>query len=352
MTCQNVGSTWPDHTASRFDILIVEVDAQAPHDVEAALHRLKSQPRSLRTVIFLRDADVASTRVLAQQGAADVLPMPVSDASLALCFERLLSREGSDRRPGQVVALLKAGGGVGATSLGVQAARILAASAADAHKICFADLDLQFGAAALYFDLAEALSVSDCFNVGNDLAEARLASALATDRSGVHVLAAPQEPTALDALTPQLTGALIGGLRRDFALTILDLPSVWTPWTNAALQLSDRIVMVTRPSVGHVHLVRRQLSVFSLQKLDMLPLTLVCNFATAAAGLPLKTAERSIGRPFDIVVPEDAKVMGAATDQGLRLADVRRGTKLEKAVALVADALAQDAFADLPTVRV
>ena len=148
-------------------------------------------------------------------------------------------------------------------------------------------------------------------------------------------------------LTPQLVDALISGLRRDFALTILDLPSVWTAWTNRALQLADRIVLVTRLSVPHVHLVRRQLGVLALQNLDS---------AAAHPGLQRRdrrsaeSARRSrppnarSAAPFDIVLPEDARVMGAATNQGLPLSAVRRGTKLEKAVGQLADAIAADAL--------
>jgi pilus assembly protein CpaE len=140
--------------------------------------------------------------------------------------------------------------------------------------------------------------------------------------------------------------ALVRGLRRDFALTILDLPSVWTAWTNHALQLADRIVMVTHLSVAHVHLVRRQLSILSLQNLDSLPLTLVCNAVTGDQQnlLSIKAAERALGRPFDIVLPEEGRVMGAAVNQGLALSEVRRGTKLEKSVAQLADLIQADAL--------
>jgi len=242
---------------------------------------------------------------------------------------------------------LKAGGGVGATSLGVQMAHQLAAKAGAESKICFADLDLQFGAAALYFDLSEALTVTDCAAVGEVLEETQFATALAAHKSGIRVLAAPREATALESLTPQMVEALVRGLRRDFALTILDLPSVWTAWTNHALQLVDRIVMVTNLSVAHVHLVRRQLGILAMQNLDSLPLTLVCNAVTGDQQnlLSIKAAERALGRPFDIVLPEDGRVMGAAANQGLPISEVRRGTKLEKSIAQLAERIGADALA-------
>ncbi len=250
-------------------------------------------------------------------------------------------------KPGQVVALLKAGGGVGATSLGVQAAYRLAARAGDGAHICFADLDLQFGTAALYLDLDEALGVTDCVAVGEFLEETQFATALAAHRSGVRLLAAPRDVTALDILTPRLVDALVGGLRRDFALTILDLPSAWTAWTNRALQLADRVVLVTQLSVAHVHLVRRQLNVLSLQKLDRLPLTMVCNAVNTEQQnlLSVKSAERAIGRPFDLQIPDDVRSMAAAANQGLPLSEIRTGAKLEKSVERLAELVAADALA-------
>lgn len=263
---ERLSTKWPEHFTPNLNILIVGVNAASNSEVEKATNLVRACPPRLHVLFALRNADVASSRALTRAGAADVIPLPANDAVWALAIERLLARDATPSRehgkkPGQVVALLKAGGGAGATSLGVQAAYQLAARRGDNPGICFADLDLQFGAAALYFDLAEALTVTDCVAVGEVLEETQFATELAAHKSGVRVLAAPREAAPLDMLTPQLIDALIGGLRRDFALTILDLPSIWTAWTNHALQLCDRIILVTRLSVSHVHLVRRQLSI-------------------------------------------------------------------------------------------
>jgi pilus assembly protein CpaE len=346
-----VGAQWPEQYPNRLNILMVGVDGAVAGQVESAIRRLAARPASLLVLVTLRNADVSTSRALARAGAADVLPVPASEAALALCLERLLSREtphhGAGRKTGQVVALLKAGGGTGATSLGVQAAQLLAGRAGQANRVAFADLDLQFGSAALYFDLNEALTVADCIAVGENLRETQFATALAPHKSGVRVLAGPKELMPLEMLTPQLAETLVGSLKRDFALTILDLPSAWTAWTNSALRMADRIVLVTQLSVPHVHLVRRQLDVLARQQLNNLPLTLVCNGITSDRHglLALKSAEGAIGRAFDVQVPEDVRLMGAATNQGLALSAVKRGSKLEKAVTLVAEAIAADALA-------
>ena len=345
------GSAWPDHLGHNTEILIVELDATSVLEIEKAVKFLQACPSHLSVLVGMRHPSVAISRALTRAGAADIVPLPATEAAWALGIERLLTRDTAVRNParksGQVVAMLKAGGGVGATSLGVQAAYQLAAWAGTNPKICFTDLDLQFGTAALYFDLNEILTVTDCLAVGELLEETQFATALGAHKSGIRVLAAPRDVTALDALTPSLADALMGGLRRDFALTILDMPSVWTAWTNRVLQFADRIVMVTQLSVAHVHLARRQLGILALQNLDRLPLTLVCNAVTGEQQelLSIKAAERALGRAFDIVVPQDVRTMGSATNQGLALAEVRRGTKLEKSVGQLAERMAMDALA-------
>jgi pilus assembly protein CpaE len=305
----------------------------------------------LQIVVVLRNSELSSTRALLQSGAADVLPAPVSNDELALSLERMFARGIGSREParipGQMVAFLKAGGGVGATALGVQASIIAAGKTGDSGRVCFADFDLQFGAAALYFDIGEALTVMDCLAVGDFLNDTQFVTALAAHKSGTRVLAAPREVTALDAITPKLAEGLLNGLKRDFDLTMVDLPSAWTPWTDHALHMADRIILVTKLSVPHVHLVRRQLSVLKLQKLDGVPLTLVCNSVSSEQEklLSIKTAERAIGRSFDIVVPEDVRVMVTAANQGLKLSQVRRGTKLEKSVETLVEVMAANALA-------
>jgi pilus assembly protein CpaE len=130
----------------------------------------------------------------------------------------------------------------------------------------------------------------------------------------------------------------------------VDLPSVWTAWTNQVLHAADRIILVTHLSVPHIQLVNRQLRVLAAQNLDTLPITLVCNALSAEQqeSLSLRAAARALEHPFDIVIPEDRRTMFAAINQGLELSAVRRGTKIEKLVAELADKVAGGVIALAP----
>ena len=334
----SVGAAWPDRPVAGLAALIVGAEAA---EVENVLARLGRRPPALPVIVVLRQADVATTRRLMRAGAADIVPAPVSEAALALSLERLLAGLETASPGGSAsvaIALLKAGGGTGATSLGAQLAAMLAGRIAGRGEVCFADLDLQFGLGGLYLDLADAMTLTDILGGGGALEEAPLASAIARHRSGARLLAAPRELTPLETIGPRDIDGLIKALKRDFAISLLDLPTVWTAWTNQALQQCDRIVLITNLSVPHINLVKRQLKVMATQNLDGVPLTLVCNKLSPdqQAIVPLKTAEKAIGRNFDVVIPEDRKLMNDAIAQGCQLSTIRGGSRLEKAIAELA----------------
>lgn len=337
--------TWRPEAVGDLDILIVDADARAAGEIAL---KLKLSPARPRIVLILHNADVQTTRQLLRDGAADVLPHPVSEPALAVSLERLLGdllvQPERAAASGQAVALLKAGGGVGATALGVQLGALMANEGAE---VCLADLDVQFGAAALYLDLPDAITLTDILGAAGDVADTPFASALRRHGSGLRLLAAPREMTAMESVgVPQIEG-LVAGLRRTFAVTLFDLPSVWTAWTHRLLSLSDRIVIVTQLSVPHVQLAKRQLQTLSTQMIDDKPIVLVCNAMSGeqAGSLSLKMAERALGRDFDVVLPEDRRTMLAAINEGVELSQVKRGTKLERAIAQLADKVGAPAAA-------
>jgi Flp pilus assembly CpaE family ATPase len=125
------------------------------------------------------------------------------------------------------------------------------------------------------------------------------------------------------------------------SVTIVDLPSDWAAWTNHLLHLADRIVVVTRLTVGNLQLAKRQLRMLSSQKLDGAPLTLVCNAVNSEQqqSLPIKAAERALGRAFDVVIPDEARLMREANNQGVELSALLRSGKLVKSLNVLADML-------------
>jgi pilus assembly protein CpaE len=335
---ETVAHDWNPADGPTYEVLIVALRAA---DADAACQWLNALPSRTRAVVILHEADVATTRKLLRDGAAaDVLPAPVTAPAIASSLDRVFSSIASTpRSDGALITMLKAGGGVGATALATQLAAMLARRG---ESVCLADLDLQSGLGAAYMDIPEAISVLDVMGAGAEVADAPFAEALAAHGSGARLLAAPAEITPIETLAANQVEALLTGLKGAYGLTIVDLPTVWCSWTHEVVRASDGVTLVTHLTVPHIQLLKRQLKMLSLYQLDSVPVSIVCNAVTSEqlASLSVKAAERSLGRNFDAVLPDDAKVMTAAVNQGVELSTVRRGTKLEKAIAKVADGIA------------
>jgi pilus assembly protein CpaE len=339
---RGVGTAWPDPIPVGLGALLVKADHT---EVDSLARRLSENRDGPPVIVALDSTDTNDIRRLMLAGAVDILRAPVSEAAMALSLERLFAHAETTAsmrgQAGKVIGLLKAGGGVGATAIGVQLACMIAARASDS-RVCFADLDLQFGLGALYLDLNESMSLTDVLEGGGALEDAPLAAALARHRGGARLLAAPRDLTPLEVVSPDRITALVSALRREFATTLLDLPTVWNAWTNQALQLCDQIVIVTNLSLPHAILAKRQLRVLALQRLDTISLTMVCNrYAPDQRSIiTQKDAEKAIGRNFDLMLPEDRALMNDAVAQGCEISAVRPGSKLEKGIARLANLIA------------
>lgn len=341
---------WSSAAVSGADAVMVRADAAKAADLDGLVVSLKDSQRADRAVVLLDNADLETTRRLVREGVFDVLPTPASETAMVISLERLLKRFETDtskpRAAGQVIAFLKAGGGVGATTIASQLAIILASRDKNL-RVCLADLDVQSGSAAVYLDLPDTVTMRQVVAAGKTLGDIRFSEQLSAHPSGVRVLGDPQEFIPLESLQPALIENLIGALRREFDLVLVDLPPAWMSWTDRALRQADRIVLVTNLSVPHAHLTRRQLKILASQRLDVTPLTLVCNSigGHTAAGVSVKAMEKAIGRDFDVLLPEDRKLVVEAINQGVALHSIKRGTKLEKALVALADSIHAPAMA-------
>jgi pilus assembly protein CpaE len=248
-------------------------------------------------------------------GAAEVIPAPVSEVVLAGGLERLIAKlqtaEPAPKGAGHVFSILKAGGGVGATAIAVQTAAILAERG---QRVCLVDLDLQFGGAAGYLDVEDAISLDQVLAAGEGFGDTSFRSALGVHSSGVRLVAAPPDLLPLDRVRPALI----------------------------TVELSDEILLITQISVPHAHVAKRQQRALAAQGLDIKPLTLVCNRVgrDQAPGVSVKSMERALGLEVHVEIPDDAKTMSEAINQGVMLKVIRRGTKLEKALSDLADRFA------------
>ena len=330
----------------RADILLVDIDAENEKELRQ-LGRIIEQRRG-RTAILAtaRDLSAQGVRGLIRQGVDDFIPQPFEHADLldAIATARVKLRQARmDGKLGKVIAVSRAKGGMGASTL---AAHIALALCEKRHRreadkqVALLDLDLQFGDLALMLDLEPSGEMAEIMRDPSRLDGALLRASMMRHKSGLCVLSAPGEFVPLDALPGGAVVKLIELAREEFDVVVIDLPLAVPQWLEAVLQHTDQLYVVSQLNVAAIRQTRRLLDFIKEEGHYELPVSVVLNryawrFAERAR---LKQAIRALGQPVDHYVPEDAGLALEAVNRGTPLFELRRRAKLCRSLRDVAAA--------------
>jgi len=238
-----------------------------------------------------------------------------------------------------MTAVIGVRGGVGASSITVSTAWLLAESRKRATSLL--DLDVHFGTAALSLDLEPGRGLTDAIENPSRIDGLFIERALvrATERLGVLSAEAP--------ISQPLTGdgsaflQLVDELRSATSFTLLDLPRHMLVQHPSMLHDVANVVVVTELTLAATRDTIRLLSWLKANSPGS-RVILVANKVPAAGTeeIARKEFESSIEHKLDVVLPYDLKVAAQAAKMGKPLAEVSKGTKiglaLEQIVALIA----------------
>jgi pilus assembly protein CpaE len=252
---------------------------------------------------------------------------------------------GEDSGRGKIISVLKAGGGVGATTLAVQAGYLIAQRfKGERHKACLIDLDLQFGNASLYMDIDNRVGLLDLVESPERMDVSLLQSVMSHHESGLDVLAAPRDVMPLEVVSSGAVDACLKVAADLYSYVLVDLPTVWCDWTMQALQKSDVILLVTQLTVPHVRQARRQLDQLAAHGFGDIPVKVVVNRFEKGwgKGVSAKEAAKAMNRGIDYFVMSDFKLVSEAINQGVPIAKIARRSKVEKSIADLVDSTVKE----------
>ena len=328
------------------DVLLVDIDANDEREL-CQLGRIVEQRRDGTAILATaQDLSAQGVRGLIRQGVDDFIPQPfeLADMRDALTAARAkLQRARAGRKSGKVIAVTRAKGGMGASTL---AAHLALALCEKPHRrdpekqVALLDLDLQFGDLALMLDLEPNGEMVEIIRDPTRLDGALLRASMMRHKSGLFVLPAPGEFVPLDALAGATAVKLVELAREDFEFVVIDLPLAIPQWLEPVLQHSDQLYVVSQLNVAAIRQTRRLLDFLKEEGHYDLPASVVLNRYVwrLSERARLKQAVRALGQPIEHYVPEDAALALEAVNRGTPLFELRRRAKLCRALREVATA--------------
>ena len=326
------------------DVFLLDVDPRDDQEVEHLRLILQTHFPNMPVVATASEVTLREMRRFMRMGVVDFVPQPITPSELESALDHAVRSQPATGAPagrrGSIISFLKAGGGVGASTLAVQSACLLASrNDSDGSRVCLLDLDVQFGTDALYLDLDNRVGLADVLESPERLDRELLRGVMGRHESGLDLLAAPRDMMALDAMTTECLDQCLTVFRAEYGTVFLDLPTAWTPWSHRALQCSDMVILVIQLNVAGIRQARRQIDTMQAHGLGTVPVKIAINRFERNWGrsVDLKDAEKALRRKFDYFIANDYKTVSEALNQGVVLSRIKRKSKVEMSMQQMID---------------
>ncbi|KAB2863542.1 MAG: response regulator receiver protein, partial [Bauldia sp.] len=217
---------------------------------------------------------------------------------------------------------MPAAGGVGATTLALQAAWQLHHSLSRPASTCIVDLNFQQGSCAEYLDLEPLFDLAEVESQPERLDRQLLDVMLSKHESGLCLLAAPTRPAEMRSFDTDVVVRMLDLVSAYFDNVVIDLPRTWFPWTPTVLLGSNRLYIVaemTVPCLRHTQRLIR--AIHDTVGKEVEPQVIVNRFEQRAMANGVRQAdvEEVLGGHFAGGVANNYKLVREAVDRGVPL---------------------------------
>jgi pilus assembly protein CpaE len=322
------------------DVLIIDVDLDNPQDMAALERLLQGEARPV-VIVTAPNASVDAMRQLIRLGVADYLPQPIThnDVLGVIRSVRARSRGGAERSPHDcpVFSFVHRSGGMGATSLAIQAAYELARTRRGQMKrrVCLVDLDFQSGAAWLHLDADPLLDIAEIVRSPHRLDTQLMTAMTVHHPAGFDLIAAPNASMRPDSVPADVVSHLMALACESYDCVVVDLPMGWNGWTDEILAGSDRIFLtlqLTVVAVKQAHLFLTQIKETAAART---PVSVVLNRYRRSwwrPGLKVREVERALGKKVDFCIPSDYRLFSGAADHGIPIGKFSADSRAERQI--------------------
>jgi pilus assembly protein CpaE len=325
--------TWPAHAPDAIafdhaDVIVVDIDTDPSDDLIALQQLVADVAGRLPIVAATRAFDAEVGRRLMHLRVADFLLKPVTVADLMRACARVLQMAaGASNAEAEIFTFLPASGGVGVTTLAIQAALLLLRSEPrNASSTCLVDLDFQQGSCADYLDLEPRLDLDEIEPRPERLDAQLLEVMLSHHASGLAVVCAPNRPAEMRSFDPTVVTRLLDLVSVRFKYVVLDTPRTWFPWTDSVLVGSNKAYIVTEATVPGLRHANALIGAVNQRLGDTArPKVIVNRFEQRmlAPGLRRSDIDQALGAALAGTVPNDYRLVREAIDRGVPLEDIK-----------------------------
>ena len=316
---------------------------EAPGGRDALLGQLEELAQfcdaGTKVVVLGKLNDIVLYRQLIARGVSEYLVAPFGVVDFVQAMSQLFSVPGA-KPLGRVIAVVGAKGGVGASTVAHNLAWTLASLTEMATII--ADFDLAFGTAGLDYNQDPPQGVAEAVFAPERVDTVLVERLLSKCGDHLSLLAAP---AMLDRVLDFGEGSfdsLVDAMRASTPWVVLDVPHQWSGWARRILVAADEVVVVASPDLANLRNAKNLIDNVKGARLNDAPPRLVLNGVGMLKRPEIAAAEfaKAVETGPTAVIPHDAKLFGAAANNGQMIAEIEPNGKTAQVFTDLASALA------------
>jgi pilus assembly protein CpaE len=208
------------------------------------------------------------------------------------------------------------------------------------RRTVLVDLDLEMGDVTSFLDLQGSYGIADVLSNIRRLDRNLLETSLPRHRSGVWVVSQSEKVEEADRVDPAGVTALLRFLRQHFDNVVVDGLRSFGDLPLAALDASDRVLLVVTQEVPAVRSAQRCAEIFRKLGYDGQRLTLVVNRYLRGSPITKEVVEETVGLPVGATIANDFQTLTRSINQGVLLGDVAPRAALAKDIDAIATTMA------------
>ena len=283
-----------------------------------------------KVVVIGATNDIILFRELMKRGVSEYLVAPVQPLQLIAAIGGLFS-DPAQPFVGRSIAFVGARGGAGASSVAHNTA--YAMSERIGANTVIVDYDLPFGTAGLDFNQDPLSGIAEALGQPDRLDAVLLDRMMVRCTDKLSLFAAPAtldtdwdiSPDAFEEVTSQIRGTA--------PFVVLDLPHLWSGWMRRTLISADEVVVVATPDLASLRNAKNMIDLIRSGRPNDAPPRLVLNQVGVPGRpeIPAKDFGAALGVHPSLSIPFDAKLFGAAANNGQMILDAAAKSKASDA---------------------
>ncbi len=346
----NNGAQALEKAASEAPDLII-LDVMMPDlDGYEVTRRLRQHPTTqpVPILMFTAKSSVADKIAGFQAGVDEYLTKPIHPAELITRVQVMLQRKQLAQPPappprGKVVAFLPCKGGVGNSTLTLNAAVLLAQSVKD-KKVLLLELTRCGGTLALQLNLNVPGSLQTFVKKGSAaFSPETLAGQIVTLPSGLHVLLNTARHTEQEELPEKLIHSVLDYVLSEYDWVLVDLSPALYKANLEVLHRARHIVLSIESSKLGLSMARTMIDELHGANINVGKIGVVLiNRTQAAAAMTRSVIEERLNRTFIAAVPPAPELAFQSLESGIPMVLLQPGALLLKQIQLIVDAIQQN----------